>query len=137
MSKEFNQEIFQLEEPVHVFCVTAESFPDGVQKAHQTLHGLAPFDNKRRYFGISWGGPAITYKAAATEIRDGELSGEQLEEFTIRSGSYLSIVVDDFHKIAGAIQELIADPRIDPDGYCVEMYLDEKTVRCMVTVKES
>jgi len=136
MDKKFDQELFQLNEPIQVFCVAAESFPEGVQKAHQALHEIAPFDESRRYFGLSWGGPAITYKAAATEIQDGELSDKQLEAFTIRSGPYLSIVLNDLDKISAAFQTLIADPRVDPRGYCVEMYLGEQTVRCMVTIDE-
>jgi hypothetical protein len=31
-----------------------------------------------------------------------------------------------------AFKELCADPRIDPQGAAVEMYYDEKDVRCMV-----
>lgn len=132
----FEPSVFELENPINVFCVTAESFPDDIMNAHKTLHKVAPADTARQYFGISWGGETITYKAAATEITESELASKGLEEFVIKEGPYLSILVNDFDQINDAIQQLITDPRIDPEGYCVEMYLDDSNVRCMVTVKE-
>jgi uncharacterized protein YndB with AHSA1/START domain len=131
----YTPEVFHLEEPIEIFCVTADTFPQDVPHAHELLHKLAPPAAKRKYFGISWGGPTITYKAGATEVQKGELKNKELEEFIIKKGDYLSIVLTDFNTIKDVIAELIKDPRIDPKGYCVEMYLDEKTVRCMVTMK--
>ena len=135
MTRRLNPEIFELENPIKVFSITAESFPGGVMKAHETLHGIASLDPKRQYFGISWGGPSITYKAAATEVSEGELKDKGLEEFTIRAGKYLSVKLDDLGQIKDVFPELIQDSRVDPRGYCVEMYLDDNDVRCMVTTK--
>lgn len=132
---QFTPRILTLDTPIHVFCVAAESFPMGVMKAHQTLHELAPQAPGRQYFGISWGGPQITYKAAATEISPGELKQKGLEEFTIRAGNYLAVDVDDFDTIKDVFTQLIKDPRIDPHGYCVELYLDTKKARCMITME--
>jgi hypothetical protein len=46
MTRRLNPEIFELENPIKVFSITAESFPGGVMKAHETLHGIASLDPK-------------------------------------------------------------------------------------------
>ncbi|HRN69673.1 MAG TPA: hypothetical protein PLS49_00680 [Candidatus Woesebacteria bacterium] len=85
-----NPEIYTLNEPITVYCVTAESFPDGLSKAFEKLESIAPSAENRKTFSISWGGTSITYKAATAELFEGELKNKGLEEFTIRSGNYLS-----------------------------------------------
>lgn len=131
-------EQFLLKNDLNVFCVTADSFPNGVQKAHETLHALIPFSLDRKYFGLSWpsGNGSLIYKAAAEELIPGELSQHGLEEKVIVKGNYLCINIKDFMKdipaIGQAFQKLIADPRIDPEGFCIEWYLADNEVRCMV-----
>lgn len=121
-----------------VYCVTASSFPEGVKQAHETLHGLVPFDEKRKYFGLSWpaGDGGILYKAAAEELHPGEFSKHTLETKVISEGEYLYIDVHDFMKdipaIGNAFQQLIHDSRIDPAGFCIEWYLGMDLCRCMV-----
>jgi len=38
--------------------------------------------------------------------------------------------------IGETFQKIIADPRIDPQGVCVEWYFNNKDVRCMVRMME-
>ena len=134
-------EITSLDKDILVHCVTATSFPDGVQQAHQALHALIPFDVKRKYFGLSWPDKdgKIIYKAAAEELNPGELSKHLLETITLPKGSYLYIDIHDFMKnipaIGAAFQQLIHDDRIDPAGCCIEWYIDENLCRCMVKTK--
>ena len=40
----------------------------------------------------------------------------------------------DITAIAKAFQLLIAYPGIDPEGYCIEWYLNENDVRCMIRI---
>lgn len=130
-----------LNEDILIHCVTASSFPEGVQKAHETLHTLFKYHEHRNYFGISW--PAkdgtLIYKAAAQELHEGELEQFDLETKTIKKGSYLYIDVPDFMKNIPAIgisfQQLIHDERIAPDGFCIEWYLNQNLCRCMVKMK--
>lgn len=131
-----HSEIFEQHEPIKIVSVAATSFQNGVPAAHEALQRIVPFDTQRQYFGISWGGPKITYMAAASELHDDELAEHDLETFTIRPGQYLAMVVDHVEDIKGAIQQLVADPRIDPSGYCVEVYLGGNKTRCMVTLKD-
>jgi len=127
-----------LDEDILVHCVTATSFPDGVLKAHETLHKLLPFDEHRKYFGLSWPAPdgTIIYKAAVGEMHQGELSEHHLETKEIVKGEYLYVDIPDFMNNIPAIgttfQELIHDNRIASDGFCIEWYLTKDICRCMV-----
>lgn len=133
-------EKFIINKPIKTFCITAESFPADVMKAHQTLHAKLPPGDKRQIFGISYpdksGG--IIYKAAAEELVDGE--GEKLhcETLIIRQGEYISKFITDFcddeQSVGRAFEELLAYPQIDPNGFCLEIYEGDngKDVKCLV-----
>ena len=131
-----------VENDIHVLCVRASSFPDGVMQAYKTLHELLSGSGKRRYFGISQsnGKGEIIYKAAAEELNPGEATAMKCEQATIRKGKYLSKTIPDFMSdlpsIGKTFQEMLAEPEIDPQGYCLEWYLNETDVRCMVPLKD-
>ena len=132
-----------LAQDIKVFYVTATSFPDGIQAAYQKLHSLIGSPVGRRFFGISYPETPskIIYKAAVEESYPGE--GEKLgcETLVIKKGQYISIYIKDFMKdipkIGQSFQELLADERIDPKGCCVEEYINDKDVRCMVRLKDN
>jgi hypothetical protein len=136
-------EIFNLEKEIKILCVTAATFPNGVMGAFETLTKKIDSVEGRTYYGISWmdknGG--IIYKAAVNELENGEAEKFSCEPFTIRKGAYIIEVVTDFMKNISAVSEtftkLLKDPRIDKNGYCVEIYFNQKDVRCMVTVDPS
>jgi hypothetical protein len=132
-------ETLNLEKDIIVHYVESSSFPDGVLEAHQKLHGLVEYNVHRKYFGISWMGAndSIIYKAAAEELVSGEFSKHLLPTFTVKQGSYIFIDVKDFMQniegIGDAFQTLLQEKNIDPQGACVEWYLeDESTCRCMI-----
>ncbi len=131
-------EEFILENDIKVFCVAAKSFPYGIAEAHQTLHGYVPFSVNRKYFGISCPDKTgkIIYKAATEELEKGELSKYHLEEFSIPKGKYIFLIIKDFRKNISAIdkafKEILATPGIDPNGFCLEWYLNDTDCRCMV-----
>jgi len=133
-------EVFRLTREIKILCVAATSFPDGVMGAFETLHRKIPSKENRTFYGISWMGKEgnILYKAGVTEIEHGEADKLRCEEFTIRQGEYLSVIIPDFMKNIPAMGEsfrrLLADPRVDKKGYCVEIYFNDKDVRCMVTL---
>ena len=129
-----------LTEDIPVYCITADSFPDCVKQAHESLHALIPYDAQRKYFGLSWPVDGqIIYKAAAAELKAGELSEHQLEKMTIIKGEYLYIDIHDFMNdipaIGEAFQELIHNDAIAPDGFCIEWYINDNLCRCMVRMK--
>lgn len=130
-------ETIRIEKDIPVFYVQAKSFPEGILPAHQHLHSLIPYSKERRYFGLSRpeNGP-IVYRAAAEELKAGE--GEELncEGLIIPQGNYYSIVIENFiqdpNTITEAFAVLLAQAGIDPQGYCVEQYLNDTDVRCMI-----
>jgi predicted transcriptional regulator YdeE len=133
-------ENFIVRHDMKVLCITATSFPEGIQKAHETLHAHIPFSAERKYFGLSRPeNGVIIYKAAAEEKKAGEAENLGCETIVIKSGQYICLTVvnfmDDIPAIGKAFRELLTYPGLDPEGYCVEWYLNEKDVKCMIRIK--
>ncbi|MBK7873072.1 MAG: transcriptional regulator [Saprospiraceae bacterium] len=134
-------ETYHLEQDWKVLCITADSFPEGVLAAHQKLHSVIPFSDDRKYFGISRPNQdgVIIYKAGAELLSEDEHA--DLESFIIKAGTYISITIqnymEDIPAIGKAFEKLLSDPRIDPQGACIEWYLDNKKVQCMVRLDSS
>ena len=134
-------ETITIDQDIKVMYIAATSFPDGVLAAHQQLHALIPYSDDRRYFGISRpeNGP-IAYKAAAEEIKAGEAEKLNLKTLTLKKGKYISLTIKDFMKDIPAIQKafnvLIAQPGLDPEGYCVEQYIEQKDLICMTRLAD-
>ena len=130
-------ETINLENDIKVFFVTADSFPEGIMEAHKKLHTLIPISESRKHFGISRPeNGVIVYKAAAEEINPGEAEELNCNSLVLKKGQYICITVNDFMKdipaIGNAFHELLKNPGIDPEGYCVEWYLNDKDVKCMI-----
>jgi len=128
-----------LDSNINVICVTASSFPDGIMAAFDKLNSLIQSPVPRRIFGVSHGdgNKNIIYKAAAEEKSADEATRLGCERFTIEKGEYISEHIEDFMKnipaMGQAFQEMCRDKRIDSNGYCIEMYLNNnKDVLCMV-----
>ncbi len=131
-------EKYFLKDDIKLICVAAKSFPGGVMEAFEILGEKVNTKKGRRLFGISLPGRdgKLIYKAAANQNYDGEADKLGCESFIIKKGTYNVIVISDFmnniQDIGKAFDEILKDPLIDPNGCCVEMYLNEKDVRCMV-----
>ncbi|TGN19154.1 transcriptional regulator [Leptospira idonii] len=129
---------FVLEEDIPILYVTATSFPAGIMKAHRKVYSLVSSSKERRYFGVSRpeNGGEIVYRAAAEELEEGEAAKLGCESMFIPKGNYISIEIDNYVKdvpiIDRTFRKLLTHPDLDPNGYCVEWYLNEKDVRCMV-----
>jgi len=129
------------DQDIKVFYVTAISFPDGIADAHDRLHTIAPPTPGRRYFGLSRPeGQGIVYRAAAEEMQAGEAGQLNCPTLLISKGQYITIDIpgytSDIRSIGAAFSALLSHPGIDHlDGYCVEWYVNDKDVRCMVRLK--
>jgi hypothetical protein len=131
-------EIKNLMDDTRVFYIKADSFPLGIKAAHEKLHSLLPSTGGRRFFGISY--PDITgniiYKAAAEEIYNGEAEKYGLDTFIIKKGDYISKTLRDWQNDEGQVErtfkKLLADPRRDNNGYCLEIYPNDTDIVCMV-----
>lgn len=137
-------EKFILDKEINVFCIRAKSFPNGILSAHQQLHALLDSTEDRNFFGISYPGRQgdIIYKAAVEESFEGEGKKLGCEAFTIKKGEYVSETLMDWRKdetvVARTFQKLLAAPAIDKKtGYCLEVYLNENDMRCMIKLDPS
>lgn len=135
-------EITKIDDHITTLCVTAESFPEGVLAAHQKLHSLVEYSPARKYFGISYpvGLGEIMYQAATEMAPGDDADALDCDMFFIKKGEYLSVLIrnfrDDVLSIGRIFQQLLDNPRIDPFGYCLEWYLNEHDVRCMVRLAD-
>ena len=130
-------EIISVDKDIKVLYVTATSFPDGIKEAHEKLHSLILFSADRKYYGISRPeNGSIKYKAAAEELKEGEAETLHLDTLILKKGDYISLTVNDFIKDTASIErtfrQLLQYPGLDPQGYCVEWYLNDKDVKCMI-----
>lgn len=133
-----------IDSDIVVACTRAASFPEGIGAAYNKLRGILPSPAKRTFYGISRGdrNGDIIYYACAQQLYDREADELGLETFTIRKGEYISEVLEDWRKDEPAIgrvfRSLLLYPDIDAEhGYCVEIYFNEKDVRCMVILQTS
>ena len=72
---------------------------------------------------------------------EGEAEKLKCETLIIPKGKYIAILVSDFRKdimsIDRAFQQLLKQPNLDPQGYCVEQYATNKeAVTCMIRLDE-
>jgi hypothetical protein len=130
-----------IEKDLNLFYVTAQLYPDGISDSIQKLHSLIPFSVNRKYINVSRPeeNGKIVYKAGATEIEVGDLKKFSLQELIVKKGEYYCIEVNDFradiYAIGRAFEELLLQTSIDPQGYCVEWYSNDKEiVKCMVRI---
>ncbi|MES2679034.1 MAG: transcriptional regulator [Bacteroidota bacterium] len=134
------------DQDLKVLYVTARSFPDGIMAAHEQLHKLVPPGALRKYFGLSRPEPdsnppgTIVYKAAAEELTPGEAEKYNCGTLLLRKGKYACLNVKDYQANLPAIDKtfkiLLALPNLDTRGYCVEWYLNDRDVKCMVRLEE-
>ena len=134
-------ETLTIDNDIIVFYITAKSFPDGITEAHQKLHSLVPFSTNRKYFGVSRPeeNGSIVYRAAAEELYPGEGQKFHCDTLVLKKGKYICLTVEDCMKdlqsIDRAFKELLSYPGLDPQGYCVEWYLNNKDLKCMIRLK--
>ncbi len=135
-------EHYQLENDLTLFYAKANTFPEGVMDAYQRLHEWVKTPDTRNIYGISYFIPGgIEYLAAAVEEYPGEGAVLGCETYLLPAGTYISEYVEDFRTDMGVFtrifNEMTSRPDIDPQGCCVEMYIGEHSVRCMVRLKDT
>ena len=135
-------EHYLIDHDITTFYVAADSFPSGVAKAHKQLRALLPSTENRNFFGISRPdrNGIITYMIAVEETFKEEGKKYGCKTLTLKKGNYISVVIKDYEKVienlGSVFMSLLKDPSIDKEGYCVEMYIGEEDVRCMVRLSK-
>lgn len=126
---------------ITIFCITADSFPDGVMHAWHRLHKTLPATTGRTFYGISHGSAnGIVYKAGVQEAFAGEGAMYGCETVVIPKGDYMAETILDFprqmHRFGEVFQTMIHHPDCAADALCVEWYQNETDVVCLVKQKE-
>jgi len=131
-------EKYNIDRDIKVFYVTATSFPEGVGRAFQKLLSFLSMPNDRLLYAISSINEKgmIIYKAAVEESFPGEGQQNGCETFVIKKGEYWSELLPDWRKdesiVGKTFQMLLSHPNLDKSGYCLEIYPNEKDIRCLV-----
>jgi hypothetical protein len=121
--------------------IKAISFPDGIQQAFDRLHQALPNQNLP-LFGMSRPehGMGIQYRACTFNTPEIIKAKESFDTLIIPKGKYVSLHVESFPNkpmaIKDAFEQLLKQPGIDPEGYCIEMYKSDTSVDCMVRLLE-
>ncbi len=120
-------ETYKLDHDIKLFCVRAESFPDGIKAAHDKLIAITSGDSNRNYFGVSYlYDDKILYMAGVQTKERNENPPPGYETFTLKEGNYISVFISDFAQhpslIGRTFKRLLDDSDIDPNGCCVECY---------------
>ena len=125
-----------------MFLVQAASFPLGVGGAFKKLDELIGHSKTRLLYGISFpdGAGSLVYRAAVEETTPGEAEKAGCPIFVVRKGDYISTFLSDWKKDESIIGRTFPgncfwDPNIDKQGYCLEIYPNEKDVRCLVPLE--
>jgi len=129
----------KIEKDIEVVCVTASNFPEGIQETFRHLFGQLDKHNERTIYGISYNtNGKMVYKAAATALVG---DNENLERLTIQHGNYATKEIKDYYnnipEIGKTFQEFISTLDYDPQGVCVELYLDQQDMLCMIKLKDN
>lgn len=136
-------ELYLLENDIRIFYVEADSFPAGIGKAHEALYGLAKDIRTRTRYGVSRPDPTgtIRYKAGTAETYGGEGKRLGCKTLLIKAGTYKSLCILNYstrsESIGEAFEKILREPDLDPQGYCVEVYEGDNSVRCMVRLNIS
>jgi len=132
---------YNIDKDIQLICVRATSFPSGIAEAFAKLHELLPDAAARASYGISHGSAdGIIYMAAAEEQYPGEAGEYGCEIFIVKKGKYKGRTVnwkENSAQIGATFQELLADPRLDLSGACVEKYFNRNEVQCMVRLEDT
>lgn len=126
---------------IKLIYVTAKSFPDGILEAHQKLHSVVAFSPERKYFGLSRPeNGTIVYHATTEQIDKNEAEDLNCDALILKKGKYISTTIHDYMKdiqsIGRTFEQLLTQPGLDPEGYCVEWYISDKDVKCMIRLEE-
>lgn len=132
---------YTLENDIKVMYVQAETFPDGIQKAFDTLDSKLVNIEGIIYYGISYlDDGKIVYKAGVEERFGGEADKLDVKTLTIKKGEYLTETILDWREnmsaFSAVFQKLLDTPKLDRNSFCVEWYKSDTEVMCMVKLME-
>lgn len=133
-------EIKIIADDIHVFGHVVPDFPSGVAAAFDAMVRKLPGGFDRDFYGISAmrdGKMQYVAAAAARKPDEGEIFGYQ--HFAIEKGEYLAIPLENWREKTQCINDtfhtLTEDPTADLAKPCVEWYVNDETMWCLVKKK--
>ena len=130
---------YKIEKDIVLFGIQAATFPGGVQAAWEALHKELATTKGRNFYGVSHGAEngGVVYKSCVEEAFAGEAENLGCERFVLPKGEYIGETILNFRqqiaKIGEAFQALLARDDYDKvAGQCVEKYLSDTDVICMI-----
>lgn len=122
--------------------LSAPKFPDDVPGTFTKLEQAILDKTERKYFGFSHPNKdgVIQYKACAEVLAEVEPNKYGLETMTIKAGQFASTFIknhmEDANNLPNAFSELLKNPQLDPNGYCLEIYKNftDPDVLCLVPI---
>lgn len=135
-------ENYKIENDIEVVYLPSSDFPKNVPATYKKLNALLTDHPKRRFFGISHPDKTgtIQYKACAEILSSDIIFNGELQKFTIEKGNFVALYIvnhfQDGNSIGNAFKELLKHPKLDPKGYCLEVYKNytDLDVHCMVRI---
>lgn len=128
-----------LKEDISVIAVKAKSFPAGIVPAFTDLEQKVGGYRGRSVYGLSQGDGKrdIVYWACVQGIA-GEKLPPDCEWLNVKAGTYISEQLSNWRGrekiMSETFRKMFSSPKVDPNGYCVEKYLDNGDVLCMVRI---
>jgi hypothetical protein len=132
--------IEKLDRDIVVMFIEVTTFPQGIVETFHKLEAMYG-SGKRQLYGISFSDKLgkVIYRAAAEVKSETEAAQFGLHHFIIKRGNYVSEKIVNFldhvDDIGKTFMKMIHDPRIDPNGCCVEVYRDPDVI-CMVRLAD-
>ena len=127
----------ELNQPVEVFFVQADSFPQGISASFNKLNELLGKKYDHHIYGITLcNSDKLVYYACAKENFEGEAALLGLPTFIIPNGRYLQTTLNNWPENLGKIPEifdhLMAQSNAKKQSLCVEDYITEDTMLALV-----
>lgn len=133
--------VIGLKKDLHLFCLEALSYPDGIANAHTAFRASLKGENNTIIYGLSRPEhQQIVYRVGAERSPAVNLATTSYQELVLKKGRYASIVIHNYaehlHKIVLAFNELLKRTDIDENGYCIERYELDASVTCLVRLHD-
>jgi hypothetical protein len=126
-----------IEKDIQLFGLKLPSFPNGIQEIFERLANMLTDGYKRDYFGISYlEDGKVTYFAMAAEKFEGEAQQDNFEKYLLPAGLYLMEEIQEWRSntasINGVFIEMLKSQKQEQGQPCVEWYLTDTIMRCLI-----
>jgi len=126
---------------LHVCGLEVISFPEGISETFDTLVQAVPGGFTRSFFGVSFMRDQKMVYVACFEKKPSEvISALPLTNLTIEKGTYLAEPIKDWRSktrtLNQVFRKMLAHEQADHTKPCVEWYLNEYEMMCLVKQQE-